>query len=58
MPLQTYWKINDLLKKADLLSSEKEPQADIQEVYKAVYKTAIPYTIYESDRMWLISQYG
>lgn len=56
MPLKTYWQLNDLLRQADYLLAEKEQQADVQGLYKDVFKIACSHAIYESDRTWLIKQ--
>lgn len=56
MSLEAFWKITDLIKEADYLMSSKEQMADIQAIYKSVFKTAGPYAIYENDRLWLLKR--
>ncbi|NRA44206.1 MAG: hypothetical protein HRU09_04520 [Oligoflexales bacterium] len=56
MPLQEYWKLLDLLQKADFLLASKEQMADIQAIYRRVFKLVAPYAVFETDRLWLVKR--
>ena len=56
MPLQEYWKLLDLIKKADFLLASKEQMADIQAIYRRIFKLVAPYSVFETDRLWLVKR--
>ena len=56
MPIKVYWDIQELLKAAAYLLASQEHMADVQEVYRQVFKKAAPCAIYESDRTWLLKR--
>lgn len=56
LPLQEYWKLLELLKKADFLLASKEQMADIQAIYRRVFKLVAPFAVFETDRAWLVKR--
>ena len=54
MPIKTLWEIDGLLRNASYLLANQEHMADVQEIYRQVFRLASPYAVSESDRTWLV----
>jgi hypothetical protein len=58
LPIETYWEILKLLDDADYLSAMKEPNVDLQGVYRKVFKSLLPFAKGDSDRSLLMGKLG
>ncbi|MBF0441188.1 MAG: hypothetical protein HQK54_04730 [Oligoflexales bacterium] len=53
IPVDEYWKIQQLIAKANYLYSSGESAAEIKEVYKKVMSYCSQFAIREDERKWL-----
>jgi len=56
MPLELFWELRDLLKKADFLVASGGDQAEINQIYQVVFQKVAPYATTDKDRNWLYSR--
>jgi len=56
MPVETYWKVKELLRKADYMQASGEDQAGINEMYRRVLKEVMNCGVQEKDRVWLLEK--
>lgn len=53
MPIETFWKIEKMLKEADYLIATGNEKVSVQETYKKIITAVAPYAVSEKDRVWL-----
>lgn len=58
MPVEEYWKLEEILKQALYLQSAGESGSDIFSQYKRVFNICAIYAVNEKDRTWLAERAG
>lgn len=53
MPIETYWKIEKILKDTDYMIASGEDNVAIQDTYKRIFRLIVAYAVTEKDRAWL-----
>ena len=53
LSIETFWKIELLLKEADFLLANGKEQLQINDLYKKIYKECAVYATSEKDRVWI-----
>jgi len=53
MPLEDYWKVQELLKRSDHLSASDASKPEITQVHNEIFKVCAPFAVHEKDRLWL-----
>jgi len=56
MPVETYWRIKEMLRKADYLIASGDDPAGVAEIYRKVLKEVVNYGVAEKDRAWLLEK--
>jgi hypothetical protein len=56
MPVETYWRIKEMLRKADYLIAAGDDPAGVAEIYRKVLKEVVNYGVAEKDRIWLLEK--
>lgn len=58
LPLELFWELKRLVKKADFLLASQEQTTDIQDIYRSLFKKAAPFATKEVSRAWLYKRSG
>ena len=56
MPVETYWRVKEMLRKADYLMASGDDPAGVTEIYRKVLKEVANYGVAEKDRVWLLER--
>ncbi len=53
MPIEVFWEVEKMVKKADYLFASNEESTDINNIYREVLQKVVPFAIHEKDRVWI-----
>lgn len=53
LPIETFWKIEKILKESDYMIASGDDHVAVQDTYRRIFSLIVAFAVSEKDRAWL-----